>query len=362
MVGYKICSWDVGIKHLAYCVLEDTTEGPRIREWGVINLVESDIMTCDMTHKKTGELCDKKALTYGLLTNGKTINYCGTHKSDHPGCPFDWEETNVKHIDTNDKLCKHMIKDRVCDKKAKFIINGNNLCAIHKTQEVNRVKKLYQLVPIKKKNSYDTDPFTISTRMFAKLDEIKPLLDVDEVLIENQPSLKNPTMKTVASFLFSYFAMRGVVDKQKSKMHIRFFSPSNKLKLSETEEDRIYKLTSQLIKKHLPSTKENYNEKELIKIVISYLVNKNTTIAVPDEDNSTGINKTDLKKYVHKIEKDPKNYELTKLLSIRYTEILLKAEQPDLLDKFNSFKKKDDPCDACLQGRKYLITRSASSE
>ena len=44
-----------------------------------------------------------------------------------------------------------------------------------------------------------------------KLDENKFLLDVDAVVIENQPSLKNPKMKSIQMIVYSYFLMYGKV-------------------------------------------------------------------------------------------------------------------------------------------------------
>ena len=43
---------------------------------------------------------------------------------------------------------------------------------------------------------------------------------INEILIENQPTLINPTMKTIASLLYGYFVMRGIVEKQKTNSQI----------------------------------------------------------------------------------------------------------------------------------------------
>ena len=59
----------------------------------------------------------------------------------------------------------------------------------------------------------------------------------DEVLIENQPTLKNPTMKTISTLLYSYFVMRGITDKQGTISNVRFICPSNKLKVNKVETD-----------------------------------------------------------------------------------------------------------------------------
>ena len=69
-----------------------------------------------------------------------------------------------------------------------------------------------------------------------KLYEKPQLLDVDVVVIENQPSLKNPQMKSIQMILYSYFLILGKVigNGENSKSYIQsidFCSASNKLKV-----------------------------------------------------------------------------------------------------------------------------------
>lgn len=66
--------------------------------------------------------------------------------------------------------------------------------------------------------------------IFLKLDNIESLLDVDMVLIENQPCMKNPTMKTIQIILYSYFMIKGFHTESNSIKKIDFVSPTNKLK------------------------------------------------------------------------------------------------------------------------------------
>jgi len=44
-----------------------------------------------------------------------------------------------------------------------------------------------------------------------KLQEYPQLLDVDVVVIENQPSLKNPLMKSIQMIVYSYFLILGKI-------------------------------------------------------------------------------------------------------------------------------------------------------
>ena len=44
--------------------------------------------------------------------------------------------------------------------------------------------------------------------LIKKLDENKRLIDVENIFIENQPVLKNPTMKTIQIILYSYYLIK----------------------------------------------------------------------------------------------------------------------------------------------------------
>ena len=75
----------------------------------------------------------------------------------------------------------------------------------------------------------------ISTLLYKKLDQIPNLLNAKEVLIENQPVFKNPTMKSIQMILYSYFVLRGSIDKQ-NKIKISLMSAKNKLKVYDGPE------------------------------------------------------------------------------------------------------------------------------
>lgn len=73
----KILSIDIGIKNLAYCVLEieENSTTFNIIKWDVINLC-GEIPLCQyvMKNKKMTKKCDKKACVYR-----DNIYYCKTH-------------------------------------------------------------------------------------------------------------------------------------------------------------------------------------------------------------------------------------------------------------------------------------------
>ena len=71
-----------------------------------------------------------------------------------------------------------------------------------------------------------------------KLNELDFLLEVDHVIIENQPSLKNPQMKSIQMIVYSYFLMYGKIlsNSDKKISNIDFCNASNKLKVYDGPE------------------------------------------------------------------------------------------------------------------------------
>lgn len=81
--------------------------------------------------------------------------------------------------------------------------------------------------------------------------------DIDEVIIENQPALKNATMKTLAIVLYTYFKMMNM--NVGNFNNIRFIPAANKLKCKKAM------LITDSIKKY------SDRKKAAIKIALEYL-------------------------------------------------------------------------------------------
>jgi hypothetical protein len=131
------------------------------------------------------------------------------------------------------------------------------------------------------------------TKNIIKLfDENSLFLECSKVIIENQPCMKNPIMKSIQIIVYSYFSIRGMTDK-KITTEIILMSASNKLKV--------------------------YN-------------------GPPIEINVKS------------------KYTKNKKLAIHHTQYILKDNtlNKEKLDYFNTHKKKDDLADALLQGLYYL--------
>lgn len=126
----------------------------------------------------------------------------------------------------------------------------------------------------------------------VELDKIDNILNVNEIIIENQPCLKNPIMKTIQIVIYSYFLIKGLHSDISSISKILFYSANNKLKF--------------------------YNGPDI------------------------------------KCELSTK-YAKSKFLGKEYTKYYLQNNK-DKLEYFMSNKKKDDLADCFLQGLSYINT------
>jgi hypothetical protein len=223
----KIVSWDIGIKNLAYCIIENTDSSANpyiIHDLNVINIIEEN--KCSWIDCS----CNIIKTTCSYL--GEKMFFCKCHKSYHNVLSSKWD--NIKQSTTEcdkDNICC------ICQKNAKFTINDNYYCTTHKTKVI---KKWDSDIELKKFNSAkvkNTSVIDLKLNLVNKLDSLAQILQVDQVCIENQPAFKNPRMKAISDTLYTWFVIRGMVDK-KIINKINFISPSNKLKI-ENKEDEI---------------------------------------------------------------------------------------------------------------------------
>jgi hypothetical protein len=275
-----ILSFDVGIVHLAYCLFTKENGNWKILEWGNIDLTNREDTKCD---------CGLKA---SFIHNDKF--YCKVHsKKCEMLKPF--EEL---FIPDKTQVCEHLVKDSVCGKKSSFKYN-KCYCTTHAKSNYKSLQTMYKVKPYKNKSIKELDFDLTLRKLIEVLDSKIELLKANIVLIENQPSFKNPRMKTISTVLYSFYMIRGIVDKERTKSSItkvKFMSPSNKLKV--------------------------VTEGETKKLVAMKATN------------------------------EAKAYKMTKELGIKYCKELI-SHLPEWLAILNNHKKKDDLCDAFLQGAYY---------
>jgi len=160
-----------------------------------------------------------------------------------------------------------------------------------------------------------------------KLSEYPFLLDVDKVVLENQPSLKNPQMKSIQMIVYSYFICYGkILNNNEEKIkHIDFCNASNKLKVYKGPE-----ISIESLKKRKKKTIESNEDS----IQISNLENNDDIIQIENKK------KTKIKL----------SYTEKKKMAVEHVKYFIKDEYPDQLKYFNEHKKKDDLADSFLQG------------
>lgn len=127
--------------------------------------------------------------------------------------------------------------ETICNKILEWdIININDQVDI--LNDFNYEEKLEECVKSKttipkklKKKKPDIE--TIALGLYHYLNSHNELSNVDLVLIENQPCMKNPTMKSIQMIIFSYYILK---KSNNVNVNVKFISAQNKLK-NYKEED-----------------------------------------------------------------------------------------------------------------------------
>ena len=197
-------------------------------------------------------------------------------------------------------------------------------CILEKNKETNEIKIIdWDIVNLVDNEEMKKNRNLIFENIPRKLHEKPQLLDVDIVVIENQPSLKNPQMKSIQMILYSYFLILGKVvgngDNHTSYIDkIDFCSASNKLKIYDGPEIILEEKTKR----------------------------KSKNIIIENNENIELTDKTKPKKSTIK-------YADKKRLAIEHAKYFVEKDEK-YKDFFNDHKKKDDLADSYLQGLYYI--------
>lgn len=242
----QFLSWDIGIKNLAYNIIEyhpeanDVNEKYLIKKWGIINLVNEvdeiadnavQHLTCSGT-MKSGKKCEQKAKY--LDKNNKYVGYCAKHG----------KEINVKkntlELITKTVKCQYHIKKKdatiLCTKNGYWLKDDNpyigycqtHLKSVENEEKDNEHVHKYYLCPKRAKTVKQHGIKELAVTLFEELHKFdNDFLNVDEIVIENQPVFKNPTMKSIQMLLYSYFVLHGLMTNKVK--NISFFMAGKKL-------------------------------------------------------------------------------------------------------------------------------------
>jgi len=182
-------------------------------------------------------------------------------------------------INLNDNPICDVILNKKCEKQATYYVKNddkvNHCCTAHSKRFKN-----------KKKINTNHDICNLSKKCITELRKLN-LSSIKSVLIENQPALKNPVMKSVQMIIYTFFIIEGIMDEKYSIENIHMVNARNKLK--------VYK-------------------------------------GPKIECNKKG------------------KYAQNKYLSVEYTKIMIINQQEKFKTLFSESKKKDDLADAYLQG------------
>lgn len=216
----KLISIDVGMKNLAYCLLDVDTDAKlanskinyTILDWNVINLTDSDKYVCQCL-TKNNKACNKKAKYFK-----NTSYYCKTHaKQSTHKIPTD--ELNIKKLDKRlvSELKRYVKKYNIdIDPSIKNHTKPILLDAIKK----ELINNYLMPVVIKKTSSISLVDYGIALKeIFTDTFNYE---EVDKVIIENQIGPLALRMKTLQGMITQHFIEKGITD-------IEMVNASNKL-------------------------------------------------------------------------------------------------------------------------------------
>jgi len=313
---YKICSWDIGIKNLAYCLIEHDFEKNNytILDWDDINLIKDEKVFCSCIKKtKKCEIPCTNLASFVMEYDGNIKYFCKTHSKK-----FNKDDYIIKmnfEIHLGGK-CQYMMpkKQEYCNKNSKYKCKNNLYCTTCQKNIEKQYLNQFKLKKFTQKKVSEYAKDDLSLRIAQNLDNRKYLYDVDCVLVELQPlgqnrmnrfnkfikAVSNPLMKTVSCFVFHHFSIK-CNHEMKKNIPINFVVAGNKLKIGG-----------------------------------------NNTVSILAGGKNTS-----------------ETYALTKGTSIIYTNALIEGTK--WVQYLEKYTKKDDLCDALLQVYHYCYFKNSDT-
>jgi len=223
----KLISFDVGIKNLAFCIL-DCSQTLCISDWNVLNLMDvgeptSYVCSCENAAKS------KKRSPTPCKNNAKYSKqgslYCEKHAKSNTQFILPTKQTSLPN------LKKLKMEDLIKQGRShNLFLNVENLDKLKKADLFTIVSDFFQkqcfepIKTIKSKTATETDLITIGKNMKDKLNQLQDISGITHAIIENQISPIANRMKTIQGMLAQYFIMvNSVID-------IEFVSSVHKLR------------------------------------------------------------------------------------------------------------------------------------
>ena len=219
----RIVSIDVGIKNLAYCIMDNTNDNKSIKiiQWDVINLCGKKIIcNCSFINKKVKKVkvVEDKSCNKTAIYSKENNYYCKIHAKNQIDYIIPTLKLSIKKI-----------------KKMK-LVELQELCSTYKIETLPGSKKegILDMVIKTMSNKFldsigeqqsanEISMIDIGIAIKNEFDKLPLMMSADKIIIENQISPIANRMKTIQGMIAQYFIMN-------NKNNISFISASNKLK------------------------------------------------------------------------------------------------------------------------------------
>lgn len=317
--------WDIGIKNLAHCLIKKlpadqnitnmtniiTINGNNYRiptsTWDVIDFSKG---ACDKVNER-GEMmliqrpqvlckCDTGKLKNGTTLCNKSASYTNINRcadgTYHGYCANHFKKANLELTQvvlTKLGTCTCFapnIKDNTirCSAKA-WYLERNHLykgyCKKHYNLFTSAKSNATLTTPrhedefykvIKSKSVTALDLTLLAESLYKELDSKPELTHVSQILLENQPVFKNPTMKTIQSLLYGYFILKGRMIPNSINNTIQCYFAANKLDLVKFVDET----NREIMKTALKQSKDQYaKNKALAILLVNYYLDNCSTNA-----------------------------------------------------------------------------------
>lgn len=189
----KVLAFDIGIKNLAFCILENNTNVLALENCNILEPVEE--VKCFMCNIKASYKAGDKV-------------FCKRHI---PGTHTILKELDQKKLPTN-KVLKELVKTHNCE----ILGNSNDKCI----ESLSKKFTLHFEQPKQANASkISLEEIHDSLRKFIK-EKWQIFYGATHVLLENQPAFKNPHMKSVQVLLFATLREQFLQDFQTPEYHL----------------------------------------------------------------------------------------------------------------------------------------------
>jgi hypothetical protein len=250
VVPFRVVSFDVGIKNLAYCVVDISSGNINIVDWRVLDLCSLDsnislktntcICTVNRPLSKGKSVSSPEYITCAKIAKYKkgTEFFCTMHATRSAI----WNLPNPSHSKRALKALSALEIQTLCNNAGIKLDSGvkstrsNLVEAALQFFAVNTLEPL--IIPATSPCAKNIDLITIGRRIKTVFDDIPILSTASLILIENQIGPLANRMKVIQGLITQYFIMIS------DNIDIRYVSSANKLRGFPPRVDNVEQMSS----------------------------------------------------------------------------------------------------------------------